>query len=249
MDFPFLSQQLYDNSSNFTTYNVYNQSLILNPDLTINDGLVDSVGIPWLAGTYVVSLITNNAGFTANFVHMFLWNYLDIKAGWAFFTMANVKRALKPSTYFFWKATGKRTEEEKEALRNDPSIDPHYKIMVNYDEAPDSWYFFAFAASFICAMVSLYVLNSTLPWWGLIFALIVLWIYMLFFGAQYALTGFQFNLESVSQTLGGYCFPRAPLGKLLLRFLRRFTDYEKRTCTSQSSRSMLFSRDNTSSEI
>jgi DNA-binding transcriptional regulator of glucitol operon len=62
-------------------------------------------------------------------------------------------------------------------------------------------------------MVSLYVLKSTLPWWGLVFAMILLWIYMLFFGAQYAITGFQFNLSNVSQTLAGYLFPGKPLGR------------------------------------
>ena len=168
MDFPFLSQQIYSNTSNFTSYEIYNQSLILNADLTINDTAVDFYGVPWLAGTNVASYITFNAGFTANFVHMFLWNYADIKLGWAFLTLANLRRALKPSTYFFWKDTGKRTEEEKEALRNNPDIDPHYKVMLDYDETPDSWYFLAFAASFICAMVSLYVLKSTVPWWGLV---------------------------------------------------------------------------------
>lgn len=71
-DFPFLSQQLYDTSSNFTSFNIYNQTAIFNPDLTINDDLVDQVGIPWLTGTYIVSLITTNAGFTANFVSK-LW--------------------------------------------------------------------------------------------------------------------------------------------------------------------------------
>ena len=41
----------------------------------------------------------------------------------------------------------------------------------------------------------------------------LLWVYMLFFGAQYAITGFQFNLGNVSQTLGGYLFPGKPLGR------------------------------------
>lgn len=68
-------------------------------------------------------------------------------------------------------------------------------------------------ASFISVMVCLYVIDSTLPWWGVIFAMVVLWIYMLFFGAQYAITGFQFNLGYISQTIAGYAFPRRPLGK------------------------------------
>ena len=131
-DFPFLSQQLYDNSSNFTNYVIYNESLILNPDLTISDTLVDQVGIPWLTSSYVVQLIVFNAGFTANFVHMFLWNYKEIKLGWAFINRETLFKLFKPSTYAFWRDTGKRTEEEKEALRNDPSIDPHYKLMLEY---------------------------------------------------------------------------------------------------------------------
>ncbi len=84
--------------------------------------------------------------------------------------------------------------------------------MVDYDEAPDAWYFWAFAASFVVSMVCVYVIKSTLPWWGLIFAMFWLWMYMLFFGAQYAITGFQFNLSNVSQTLAGYLFPGSPLG-------------------------------------
>jgi len=225
-DFPFLSQQLFNASaSNSTYFAVYNETLILNPDNTINDAAVALYGAPWLTASYVVSLITNNAGFTANFVHMFLWNYAEIKTGWSFltlqslkrnFSLAGIKGALTPSTYFFWQNTGKRTQEEKDELLNNPEIDPHYKVMVrnNYDECPSSWYFFAFIASFIAVISCLYVIKSTLPWWGVIFAMVVLWIYMLFFGAQYAITGFQFNLGYVSQTIAGYCFPRRPLANM-----------------------------------
>lgn len=205
---------LFNQTSNSTYFSIYDESLILNPDLTINDDAVKLYGAPWLTASYVLSLITNNAGFTANFVHMFLWNWSDIKTGFDIFKPANLKFLLSPSTYMFWKKTGRRTQEEKDALLNDPAIDPHYKVMINYDECPSSWYFFAFLASFITVMVCLYVIKSTLPWWGVVFAMIVLWIYMLFFGAQYALTGFLFNLGSISQTIAGYCFPRAPLGKL-----------------------------------
>jgi len=105
--------------------------MILNADLTINDTLVDEVGIPWLTATYVTSLITNNAGFTANFVHMFLWNFHEIKSGWTFFNMANLKKFFTLSTWVFWKDRGTRREEEKEAIKANPDIDPHYKLMVN----------------------------------------------------------------------------------------------------------------------
>ncbi|RDW63662.1 hypothetical protein BP6252_11207 [Coleophoma cylindrospora] len=225
-DFPFLSQELFNMSGTNATYQaIYDQTLILNPDNTINDAAVQALGSPWLTSTYVFSLISTNAGFTGNFVHMFLWNYADIKNGWSFctlrniqsiFSLASLKYILTPSTYFFWRNMGKRTEEEKQALLDDPEIDPHYKVIVqnNYDECPSSWYFFAFLASFITVMTCLYIINSTLPWWGVIFAIIVLWILLLFFGAQYAITGFQFNVSTVMQTIAGYCFPRAPVANM-----------------------------------
>ncbi|RDW59135.1 hypothetical protein BP5796_12059 [Coleophoma crateriformis] len=225
-DFPFLSQELFNMTGTNATYQaIYNQTLILNPDNTINDAAVQALGSPWLTSSYIFSLITTNAGFTGNFVHMFLWNYADIKSGWSFctlkniqsiFSLASLKYILTPSTYFFWRNTGKRTEEEKQAFLDDPEIDPHYKVMIqnNYEECPSSWYFFAFLASFITVMTCLYIINSTLPWWGVIFGVILLWILLLFFGAQYAITGFQFNVATVMQTIAGYCFPRAPVANM-----------------------------------
>jgi hypothetical protein len=125
-------------------------------------------------------------------------------------------------------------------------------MISSYDEAPDTWYFFAFAASFIVAMASIYVLKSTLPWWGLIFSMILLWVYMLFFGAQYAITGFQFNLGNVSQTLAGYLFPGKPLGTF--NFLHYpasilqtvLTNTFQRTCISPHTPSTQSSRGNIS---
>lgn len=227
-DFPFLSQELFNiTGANATFQQVYDQTLILNPDNTINDAAVEFYGAPWLTASYVFGLISTNAGFTGNFVHMLLWNYAEIQSGWSFMTMKNLQKNLSldnlkwlltPSTYFFWRYTGKRTAEEKQAILDDPDMDPHYKVMVQneYDEAPSSWYFFAFIASFITVMTCLYVIKSTLPWWGVIFAMICLWITMLFFGAQYAITGFGFNMSNVMQTIAGYCFPRAPVGKYSL---------------------------------
>jgi hypothetical protein len=131
-DFPFLSQELFNiTGANATFQQVYNQSLILNSDHIIDDSLVQLYGAPWLTSSYVFSLITTNAGFTGNFVHMFLWNYAEIKTGWSFFTLssikenltlANLKYFLTPSTYFFWRNNGKRTEAEKQAFLDDPSI-------------------------------------------------------------------------------------------------------------------------------
>ncbi|KAM5354772.1 hypothetical protein ACJ41O_001418 [Fusarium nematophilum] len=213
-DFPFMSQLLYSHSSNTTSYVAYNETAIMNQDFTVNSTLVDQAGVPYLTATYVNYLITSNAGLTATFVHMFLWNYSEVSLGWSWITVTRLKKLLSPSTYVFWKHSGHRTDENKARLLADPTIDPHYKLMVDYEEVPSSWYFLIFAASFIVGMVCLYIMKSTLPWWGFIMAVLFLVIFMVFFGAQYAITGFGFNLQPIFQMLAGYMFPGRPLANM-----------------------------------
>lgn len=212
-DFPFMSQLLFDTTSNSTDFVQYNTSLIFNSDFTVNEESLKAQGIPYLTATYVSYLITSNAGLTATFVHMFLWNYDEIKLGWAFATKENLMKLTKIETYMFWNASATRSPAEKEAILNDPSIDPHYKLMIDYEEVPDSWYGAILVGCIIVSLVSLYVMQSTLPWWGFFVSLLLTTVFMLFFGAQYAITGFGFNLQPVCQMLAGYMFPGRPLGK------------------------------------
>ncbi|KAF4988127.1 hypothetical protein FGRMN_9957 [Fusarium graminum] len=213
-DFPFMAQLLYDGSSTPTNHVPYNETAIMNSDFRINEAALDKAGLPHLTATYINYLITSNAGLTATLVHMLLWNYAEISVGWSWINKANLRKAMRPETYYFWRQAGGRTEEEKTKLRDDPTIDPHYKLMLDYDEVPNSWYFLVFAASFIVGLVCLYVMKSTLPWWGFILASLLLTVFLIFFGAQYAMTGFGFNLQPIFQMLAGYMFPGRPLANM-----------------------------------
>lgn len=76
-------------------------------------------------------------GFTATFVHMFLWNYEEIKAGWAWAKPSNLQKLFMPQTYKFWQ--NQETPEERLARKEaDPNLDPHYKLMLRnlYLETP-----------------------------------------------------------------------------------------------------------------
>lgn len=77
-NFPFLSQSLFNATSTFTNYTIYDQSLILKSDFTIDESKLAAEGIPYLTGTYIAYLITSNAGLTATLVHMLLWNWNDL---------------------------------------------------------------------------------------------------------------------------------------------------------------------------
>ncbi|KAL1989102.1 hypothetical protein VTN96DRAFT_5865 [Rasamsonia emersonii] len=214
-NFPFLSQLLFTNNFNSTYYDTYNQTLILNPDSTINEEALRQNGVPWLTGSYLASLITTNMGITATLTHMFLWNFDDIKAGWEWAAPSKLKKWIQPSTYKFW-ANQQSSEEQLEEKLNDTSLDPHYRLMLRnkYVETPQWWWGAILVASFIAGIVCLYAMKSTLPWWGFIIANLLTLLFMLFFGAQMGLTGFQFNIQPICQMLAGYMFPRRPLANL-----------------------------------
>lgn len=57
-------------------------------------------------------------------------------------------------------------------------------------------------------------MKSTLPWWGLLLATVFTFIFVLFFGAQFGLTGFGFNLQPICQMLAGYLFPGRPIANM-----------------------------------
>ncbi|KAI9833358.1 MAG: hypothetical protein M1819_003753 [Sarea resinae] len=214
-DFPFLSQFLFDGSSNSTNYVVYNQTSILNSKFEIDHSLLKAQGIPWLTGTYVGYLITTNMGLTATISHMLLWNMDDIKAGWKWAHPSNLKKMLRPEFWTFWK-NQETPEERLDRIYKDPSLDPHYKLILRnlYPEVPRWWWGAILLACFITGMTCLYVMKSTLPWWGFILSIVLTTLFMLFFGAQYGITGFQFNVQPVCQMLAGYMFPGRPLANL-----------------------------------
>lgn len=211
--FPFLSQVLFTAESNGTVYAEYNQSLVLNTDNTLNDEKLADYGLPYMTATYIGYLITTNMGTTANFVHMFLWNYEDIKTGWAFAHPSRLRKLLDVNTWKFW--VRKETKEErKQRLLADPELDPHYKLMLEYEDAPDWWYGVVVIICIIISLACIYSMHTTLPWWGFFLACLFLVVFLLFFGAQYALTGFGFNLQPIAQMLAGYMFPGRPLANM-----------------------------------
>ncbi|CDS00270.1 hypothetical protein, partial [Sporisorium scitamineum] len=217
-DFPFLSQELFSGASNGTNAFIYNQTAIMTPEFLIDEGALHAQGIPWLTGSYLGYLITSNLGLTACFTHMLLWNYDDVKAGWDWAYPSALKEIFaKPDWYKFWRRS---TEEEDaawaQAALDDERIDPHYKLMMKngYKEVPMWWWGGSLVISWVVGIICLYVMKSTLPWWGFILSTMFTFVFMLFFGAQSGITGFGFNLQPICQMLAGYLFPGRPLANL-----------------------------------
>ncbi|KAF5136378.1 Oligopeptide transporter 5 [Metarhizium anisopliae] len=216
-NFPFLSQLLYHGSSNATSFVQYNLTAILNPDNTINSTLVAEQGLPYLSGSYVIRLITTNVGITAAIVHLLLWNYNDLKDGWAFLRPSRLQRLFRVSTYFSWRGHDSGEEAaRRQRVVDDKDLDPHYKLMMQngYVEVPNWWYGLVLVLSFVIGITTLYKIGSTLPWWAFIVSNLFSALFILFFGAQMGLTGFQFDQQPVILMLGGYLLPGKPLANM-----------------------------------
>ncbi|THY02860.1 OPT superfamily oligopeptide transporter [Aureobasidium pullulans] len=221
-DFPFLAQVLFTGESNGTYYAEYNQTLILNSKMEIDQTLLDTVGPPYLTATYIGYLITSNMGFTATFVHMLLWNYEEIKAGWAWARPSNLRKLFRLQTYKFWQ--NQETPEERLARKeSDPNLDPHYKLMLRnlYPEVPTWWWGIVVVVSWALGLGCLYGMDSTLPWWGFVMSTVLTFICVLFFGAQMGITGFQFNIQPICQMLAGYMFKGRPLANMMSEVLAK----------------------------
>lgn len=88
--------------------------------------------------------------------------------------------------------------------------DPHRIKMQAYAEVPYWWYGLMFVCSFAMAMATIYTGHSRLPWWGLIFGLILSAIFLPFVVTFYAITGFVPNVQNLVQMVGSAVMPGNP---------------------------------------
>ncbi|KAJ7067142.1 OPT oligopeptide transporter protein-domain-containing protein [Mycena amicta] len=203
--FPFLSQELF-----YANGSVYDQLLILDENLEVDPTLLAQQGLPYYTASWIVYLLTSNLGMAATFTHLLLWNRSDLKAAWSWATPSALKKSWQSFDWKFWQDDGVR-EVPSEA---DEDLDPHYREMLKYPDAPNSWYFVTLIVSIIIALVLIYKTKSTLPWWGLLVSLLLGTISIIFFGALYAITGLQFIIQPFVQMIGGFIHPGKPVANM-----------------------------------
>lgn len=75
-DLVFMSTSLFASDGG-----TYNQTAILTPENTLDPSKLASVGLPRYTTTYVISQMCYNFSMGAAIVHVFLWNWKDLKAG------------------------------------------------------------------------------------------------------------------------------------------------------------------------
>ncbi|WEW58023.1 hypothetical protein PRK78_003490 [Emydomyces testavorans] len=210
MDFPFLSQLLFSDDSTSSNYVTYNQTAILNDQNALQPEALEEQGIPYFAGTYATFLLTNNLAVTSTISHLLLWNWGDMAAGYSFLCPSNLRKVFNLSS---WKLSSRKSRPDPNP-KPDHETDPHYQLMRGYPECPHWWYGSILVVSVVIGLVSIYAAKSTLPWYGFLVSVAVSGTFILFFGAQAALTGYQGNVQPIVQMLGGYLHPGRPLANM-----------------------------------
>ncbi|KAJ6623963.1 OPT oligopeptide transporter protein-domain-containing protein [Mycena sp. CBHHK59/15] len=178
--FPFLSQTLF-----YANGTQYDQLLILNDKFEVDPTLLAEQGLPFYASTWVVQLLATNLGMAATFTHLLLWNRDDLRGAWSWMTPSALKQSWTSFNWRFWNDDGMR-ETPKDT---DADIDPHYREMLKYPDAPNSW-------------------------WGFFVSLLLATVSILFFGSLYAITGLQFIIQPFVQMIGGFIHPGKPVANM-----------------------------------
>jgi OPT oligopeptide transporter protein len=137
LNFPFLSQQIFSQTSNSTLFAVFNQSAILDINNELDPTTLATTGLPSFATTNAAYLLTTNLGVTATVVHILLWNREAITGAFSrpdFSKVQNFCLALK-----FWQKSPRSNGVVTLESKDTSELDPHYQQMLAYDEAP-AWY-------------------------------------------------------------------------------------------------------------
>lgn len=170
----------------------------------VDETKLNAEGIPYMAATFASYVLTQNLAITATITHLILYNWDDLKSAWSFMSWDSLRSIVKPESWRFWKKT-EYTDDELAAM------DPHYKLMLHYEDCPDWWYGLVWLLSAVVGLICIYEAHSGMSWWAFIVANILATIFILFTGAQYGLTGFQLPVQPLIQMIGAYLEPGNPL--------------------------------------
>ncbi|OBZ86013.1 Oligopeptide transporter 5 [Choanephora cucurbitarum] len=190
--FPFLSLSLYQLHDNGTV-NVYPQSQVLNADYSLNQTLLEQVGRPHFTMVNSLNYVAINFGITATITHVALFYGKEIVAAFR-----NTKNSFKASA------------------END---DIHMKLMRAYPEVPNWWYILIYLAGMGLNIGIAYANKSQLPWWGVIFAIVLASLLSLPLNMIMAVTGYGFGLNVVTEMVCGFVLPGYPIANMYFKTL------------------------------
>ncbi|BGP20792.1 hypothetical protein JCM10213_008929 [Rhodosporidiobolus nylandii] len=95
--------------------------------------------------------------------------------------------------------------------------DVHMKLMKNYPEVPDWWYFVFLVVAFALAIVAIACWNTQMPVWSVVVAVFTGLLYMLPGGLVFATASYQVSINVIVELFAGYIIPGLPLANMLFK--------------------------------
>ncbi|KUI57842.1 Oligopeptide transporter 5 [Cytospora mali] len=207
-DFPFMAQDLFKLYDNGTT-TVYDQTQILDSDNVVDDAKLEAYGLPWFATSNAMSMLVMNMAITAAVVHVFLWNWNDLKFMFTWMTPSGVKEKFNSVNWKFW------TKSERVEVFPGTEGDPHFAAMQAYKETPAWWYHAILFISIIIGLICCYQQRTQLPWWAFLIAVAISWFLSLVYACIYGITGFYYQPVTAIQMIGAYMVPKKPVANMM----------------------------------
>lgn len=97
------------------------------------------------------------------------------------------------------------------------SKDPHCRMMHAYDEVPDWWFTMILVASTGLGIVCVLIYPSETPVWGILFTILINFIFLIPLTAIASVTGFSFGLNVLVELIVGYAIPNSGLALITLK--------------------------------
>ncbi|KAI8098534.1 OPT family small oligopeptide transporter [Halteromyces radiatus] len=97
------------------------------------------------------------------------------------------------------------------------SDDIHARLMDNYKEVPDWWYAVLFVCSLGAGFATIVVYPSDMPWWSLIIAVILAFIWLLPVGIITAITSQAPTISMITEWVYGAIAPGHPIGNMIFK--------------------------------
>ncbi|KAK9469149.1 OPT oligopeptide transporter protein-domain-containing protein [Lipomyces arxii] len=188
---PINTNQVYDN-----TGKRYNLSRIIDGASTFDQQKYESYSPPYISMGNLITTGSNYALYTMSLSYILLTEWRVIKE--AFVSAYASLKDRKISNYDAFK-------------------DPMSRMMMNYPEVPDWWFYIVFLLSLVFGIIAFTVWPSTTPVWGLIVILFVSLVMMIPSALIYSVTGFQLVMSNLATILTGYMVPNNGIANMLLR--------------------------------
>ncbi|KAI3406700.2 OPT6 [Candida oxycetoniae] len=97
------------------------------------------------------------------------------------------------------------------------SEDPHCKMMAKYKDVPDWWFIAIFVVSTLFAISAVLFYPVETPIWGVLFTILINFIFLIPITAIASVTGFSFGLNVLVELIVGYAIPNSGLALITLK--------------------------------